>query len=133
MSKDTLKQYSVYGLTILIALLVLYVIKPITNYEPSGIILPTTEALPPQSNQAVTVYQYAPDNAKPLAKINVEMHSLNPNEQQEQQILEYAVTLAKKAGANGLVISTFGYEGSDSSNPAPLAKYVLYGEAITTN
>ena len=69
-------------------------------------------------------------NAKILAHINLEGHSLKPQKEQEKMMVQAAIKMAQKAGADGLVINTFGYEGASGGNPAPLAKYVLSATAV---
>ena len=76
------------------------------------------------------VYQNAPYASKQIADINLEGHSLKPNKTQEKMMLAFAKKMAQKAGADGLVIIAFGYEGASANNPAPLAKYILRAKAI---
>ncbi len=113
----------------LVVFMGLYFIKPVYPFEPHGIILPALEKLPPGSTQAIKIYTSEPSDTQTFAYVNVEGHTLNPTAEQQGEMVEYAAKLATTVGANGLIVH-MGYEGSGGSTPAPLAKMVLFGQAI---
>lgn len=133
MNSQALKQNAVYLSVAFLVFLILYLIAPTKDFKPKGIILPTVKQKLVPSNAPVMVYQNAPYASKQVADINLEGHSLKPNKSQEKIMLATAKKMAQKAGADGLVITAFGYEGASANNPAPLAKYVLFAKAIKLN
>jgi hypothetical protein len=132
MNSQSLKQNVTYIAIAVIVFLILSAIKPANPFNPTGIILPMIKQPLIPTIKPVQLYQVMPLGASAIAYVNVEAHSLNPTPQQEQLVLKKAVQLAQQAGADGLVINTFGYEGANVLNPAPLSKYVLFTTAIKT-
>lgn len=133
MDSRIIKQNAVYIAAALVALLIIYVIAPTQNYTPRGIILPTIKTPLIPSTNPVQIYQNAPYTSTQIADVNLEMHSLKPTKTQEHEMLTAAKKMAQKAGADGLVITMFGYEGASANNPSVLAKYVLQAKAIKLN
>jgi len=117
----------------IIVFAVLYLLKPSYPFQPRGIILPMVQQLPDTSKLPIKVYDSFPINYKALAYVHAEAHTLNPNNADKQAMIGYAKQLAKKAGANGLVLQANVYQGPGAGNPAPLAKYQLLAIAIRTN
>lgn len=110
------------------AVLLLYLIKPAFASQPHGIICPIAEALDPIPTDQVAVLTQKPFNALTLATINVEQQSNSESEITEQQILTEAKQLSAQIGANGLVITEFGF--LPKNNEANLARYVLRAKAV---
>lgn len=133
MNSQALKQNLVYLGVALFVWLIIYVIKPSYPFQPTGIILPAIKAPLIPSNQPVKVFEIAPYGSTLLANIHLEAHSLKPNKSQELEMLNTAKKMAQQAGADGLVINSFGYEGTAPGNPAVLTKYVLFAKAVKLN
>jgi len=133
MQSDTIKQNFIYIITVILVFAILMVLKPTSKFQVYGIALPVTKLLPKERSKQVTLYQVLPVEYKNLAQIHVQAHTLKPTKGEERQVIQYAQQLAQKIGANGLIITNFGYNGPSASVPAPLAKYVLFAKAIKTN
>jgi len=133
MNSQVIKQNAAYLAAAAIAFLIIYFISPAQDYTPHGIILPTVKTPLTPGTAPVQVFQNAPYTSRQIADINLEMHSLKPNEAQENIMLDTAKEMAQKAGADGLVINIFAYEGTSSDNPSVLAKYILQAKAVKLN
>lgn len=130
------QQNMIYLFVALLVLGILLVLKPSHSFQPRGIILPLTQKpliaspLSTASTRSVELFEYLPYQAKRLAMINIEAHADKPTKAKQTKVLEYAKQLALQAGANGLVIHTFGFEGASGGMPSALAKYILTADAI---
>lgn len=124
------KQWCLYGLAIILVVGLIFTFKPEVVIKPTGIVLPLAKPRTPHATQSVQLLTNPPANYQALALINIELHSLKPSKGQLGQIEKYAIALAAKQGANGLVVNAFGFEPPSANNPTPLAKYVFRGEAI---
>lgn len=130
MGIQTIKQNLVYLGIAAIIFVFLSWLRPPQSFQPTGIILPMTKQTLVPTTKEVQLFEAMPSNATQLATINLEGQSANATQAQQDQMIATAKSLAQQAGANGLVVSAFGYEGASADNPAPLAKYVLFSTAI---
>ncbi len=128
-----IKIWCLYGLAIIIVASLILALKPVHIIQPTGIVLPLTKARAPLSSESVQFLQTLPNSYQRLAFINVELHSPKQSNKLVKEIGNYAKLLAARQGANGLVVTEFGFEPPSVSNPAPLAMYVFHGEAIYSN
>ncbi len=127
------KLWCLYLVAIIIVAGLILSLKPTTALQPTGIVLPLAQARVPLATDNVQLLQSMPTSYQGLALINVELHSLKQSKKLVREIANYAKMLAAKQGANGLLVSAFGYEPPSASDPAPLAKYIFRGQAIYIN
>lgn len=136
MNFETLKQNTLYIVTAILVFAILYAVKPSILFQPKGLVLPASNAsaklLPNVSSKPVRLYSHAPFDYTSIGAVRVQGHTLHPTKEQQRRIVQYAQSLAKKAGATGLIIKTLAFEPPSSSTPKPLAKLVFFGEAIKT-
>src|SRR3989338_9509323 len=84
-------------LVLMVVFFVLYLSQPEIVYKPVGIALPLQVS--------------AVNSSKPpynIARINAEMYSAHPTQQQADEIIAYAKQLAATVDADGLIVNEFG-------------------------
>ncbi len=114
----------------IIAVVILYFFAPRFNNQPAGIFLPSVQSdTLPSYNGNVAVYTNYPVQYKALGIIHIEKHIQSNTIEAQQQVIEYAKTMAAKHGANALVVNGFGpaiEQGAESG----LSSLILYATAI---
>jgi len=120
-----------YVLIIIAVTAFLEITAPARPYEAHGIFLPVTKSLPAINANQVKLYRAPPANYTLLGRVNVEMHFTHkPTEQTAVQLENKARQLAAEHGANGLVISQFGYTPPGTTESSGLLVYLLHAEAV---
>ncbi len=99
---------------------ILYFLSPTYPFEPQGILLPLTKALPATQPSDVMVYRAMPAGAKPLALINLEVHFTKLSMQYPLSLYKKAKQMAASVGANGLVQQVL------TRTPQSLGKFAIY-------
>ncbi|MBS0358257.1 MAG: hypothetical protein JSS53_03165 [Proteobacteria bacterium] len=119
MMATTIKQNFSYFVTGILIFAISAILTPRDDYKPKGIFLPNPsyEWLSESLESALT------DDSEILGSVNAEIHSKKPMKSKKIEITEYAKSLAKKYGADELVIFNLGYEPT-------LGSYQLTGVAI---
>ena len=97
--------------------------------QPQGILLPTKISRKPTLPEKVMNYPSQPATAQVLGTIRIERHYIDNKTLAEKQIWMLANSLAAKAGANGIVLNSFGYT-KPGSMPDDQMKFQFSGTAI---
>lgn len=107
--------------------------QPSNNYQSHGILLPTGKTYPAVSIDKIKVLGHFPADYTDLGVIRTTHHfssvSIDQQNQEERDNLQYAKYLASKSGANAVVVTLLGR----SNQIGPLDGTVLYAKAIRTN
>jgi hypothetical protein len=107
---------------------------PRANIVSHYIVLPLQKksiSLPAQDPQTVGLYRYLSSGATSIARINIERHADNQNQNIEDNMLKLARNLAAKMGANGLVLRLGGYSDPGGVESG-LSGYVMQFIAVKT-
>lgn len=122
----------VYLMIIAASVFVIQMTKPDIHYQAQGIVLPLTQEKPLRADKDdVAIYPFKPDHFKPLGLVHIEQHIVAPTTESREAVQDYAKKLAASVGANGLVITSFGYTSPDMVGKEG-AMYVFRGVAILT-
>ena len=110
--------------------IMLFFLSPRPIYQPHGLFLPYKQMpkLPVTKPEDISLLQAFPANYKILGSINAELHMINSNFNQRQEIIQYVKSLAASRGANAIVGAIF---TSIPTGPQKgMSAYVFRGIAI---
>ena len=118
---------AIFAIISFISILVMMLVYPKISYSPQMIILPLEKNAvrrPQVSVDSVGLYRYLSTGATKIAAINIEQYAAEPNDQDQNNIVQLARSEAAKLGANGLMLKLAGFKQTSGAE-AGLRGYVM--------
>ncbi len=101
---ESMRQNLISGVLIIISVVIVLLLTPKMNYNPSGLISPIVSPQAPIAVSDVTAYKEIPTGMKQTGYFSAELYEKENPVLAQQRLVEYARQLAAQIGAHGVVV-----------------------------